>query len=103
VRNVETPKFPRQLIRQLENPELPLTRLGAVRALREYLSMVEDDAIRLARARGATTRDIGSALGMTRQGVSYRLKALADQTAEAAGPDIVALPDLEVTEPEPEG
>ena len=91
-------EFPRHLIRKLDNPELPLTRLEAVRALREYLALVEEDAIHLARARGASTQDIGTALGMTRQGISYRLKAPRSQADEPAGPDVVTIRDLEVTE-----
>ena len=86
----------RGLIPQLENPDQPLRRLEAVRIMRRYLALVEEDAIPDARAHGASTMDIGRALGMTRQGVSYRLKSIAERRVGAApGADILKIPDLE--------
>jgi hypothetical protein len=95
-------EFPRRLIAQLEDMDQPLGCLEAVRAVQQYLALVEEDAIRLARARGASIQEIGRALGMTRQGVSYRLKGIRErhdvdaETARESG--ILQIPDLEPTD-----
>jgi biotin operon repressor len=60
---------------------------------------VEEDAMSRARDQGASTNDIGRALGMTRQGVAYRLKNLREQSgAEVGRPEIIRIPQLEESE-----
>lgn len=71
--------FPRRLIRNLENLNLPLMALAAVRDLRGYLDEVEGDALLRARDLGASAEDIAQALGITRQGTYYKLRNLGDR------------------------
>jgi hypothetical protein len=69
----------RALLRKLENAEaFPLVALQALRELRADLDRVEAQTLLRARELGASLEDIAEALEITRQGVSYRLKALAD-------------------------
>jgi len=100
-RQMKSREFPRRLIAQLEDLEHPLACLEAVRAVRQYLALVEEDAIRLARGTGASVQEIGRALGMTRQGVSYRLKGIRerhDVEPDAREPEVLRIPDLEPTD-----
>ena len=67
----------RALLRKLENVDaFPLIALQALPGLRADLDEVEAHAILRARDLGASLEDIAEALQITRQGVSYKLKAL---------------------------
>jgi hypothetical protein len=84
-------KFPHRLIRHLETPDLPLQTLQAIRRLRRYLEELEAACIVKARELGASTADIGEALGITRQAVYNRLHNLerrAQQDPEFVIPDL---------------
>jgi hypothetical protein len=68
----------RALLRKLENVEaFPLIALQALPELRADLDSVEAEALLRARELGASLEDIADALAITRQGVAYKLKALA--------------------------
>jgi hypothetical protein len=68
----------RTLLRKLENVEaFPLIALQALPELRADLDAVEAEALLRARELGASLEDIAEALAITRQGVAYKLKALA--------------------------
>jgi hypothetical protein len=69
-------RFPRQTIRKIENMNFPLIALEAMRELCEYLDEAEAEALGKARDLGASAEDIATALGITRQGAYYKLKAL---------------------------
>ena len=84
-------KFPYRLIRHLETPDLPLQTLQAIRRLRRYLEELEAACVVKARELGASTADIGEALGITRQAVYNRLHNL-ERRAEH-DPEFV-IPDL---------
>ena len=90
-------KFPRRLIRKLETPDLPLEALESIRRLRRYLDELEAACILKARQLGASSADIGEALGITRQAVYNRLHH-AEQLSET-DPDF-AIPNLRAEEPE---
>ena len=69
----------RDLVRKLENVEaFPLIALQALRELRIDLDGVEAEAILRARELGASLEDIADAMEITRQGVSYKLKAIGE-------------------------
>ena len=94
-------KFPRRLIRHLETPDLPLEALQSIRRLRRYLDELEAACILKARQLGASSADIGEALGITRQAVYNRLHALerrAESDPEFLIPDLDTedIPDLQV-------
>ena len=91
---MEEGKFPRHLIRKIENLNFPLVALQSVRDLRRYLDRVEVDRLRRARELGASAEDIADALGITRQGAYYKLKQLSNEVKPAN--------DISVTLPEPE-
>ena len=93
----------RALVRKLENADaFPLIALQALRQLRADLDLVEAEALLRARELGASLEDIAEALGITRQGVSYKLKALADTERDdepaTAGDEII-----DVREPDTRG
>jgi hypothetical protein len=68
----------RTLLRKLENEEaFPLIALQALPELRADIDAVEAEALLRARELGASLEDIAEALAITRQGVAYKLKALA--------------------------
>ena len=68
----------RALLRKLENVEaFPMIALQALPELRADLDAVEAEALLRARELGASLEDIAEALEITRQGVAYKLKALA--------------------------
>jgi DNA-directed RNA polymerase specialized sigma24 family protein len=65
----------RSTLRKLENAEaFPLIALQAAREVRTELDELEAEAILRARELGASLEDIADAMGITRQGVAYRLK-----------------------------
>jgi hypothetical protein len=82
----------RHLIRKLENVDaFPLITLQAIHELRSECDELEAVAIARARELGASLEDIGEALQITRQGVAYKVKMLAERPA----PDVVDLRDAE--------
>ena len=73
----------RGVLRKLENAHaFPLIALQAVQEVRRELDELEATAILRARELGASLEDIADAMGITRQGVSYRLKQLAAHAGE---------------------
>jgi hypothetical protein len=76
IRVMQAEEFPRDLIRKTQSDNLPLVALHAIRDVRGYLERREAEAIVTARKLGASADDIAEALGMTRQGVYYKLRAL---------------------------
>ena len=76
VRHVQYPRFPRHLLRRLEDTAFPLVSLQAVREARAYLDEVERQSILKAREMGASAGDIAVQLGITRQGAHLKLKRL---------------------------
>lgn len=85
--------FPRHVIRKLENENFPLVALGALAELRKYLDEVEDRAILKALELGAGAEDLADALGITRQGAYYKIKALEKRTNGEPG-EVVEMPEL---------
>ena len=97
----------RALLRKLENVEaFPLIALQALPELRADLDAVEAEALLRARELGASLEDIAEALVITRQGVAYKLKALAgnghDDDEEGGAEEIVDVRELHTTAPEDE-
>ncbi len=116
----------RALLRKLENVEaFPLIALQALPELRADLDAVEAEALLRARELGASLEDIAEALAITRQGVAYKLKALAgnvddhEDAEEAAEAEVIEISDeaeddeptvadeaedevVDITEPEPQ-
>ena len=114
----------RALLRKLENVEaFPLIALQALPELRADLDAVEAEALLRARELGASLEDIAEALAITRQGVAYKLKALAENgddhedAEEAAEAEVIEISDeadeaevadeaedevVDITEPEPQ-
>jgi predicted DNA-binding protein (UPF0251 family) len=85
----------RSALRKLENAHaFPLIALQAIREVRAEVDELEAVAILRARELGASLEDIADAMGITRQGVSYRLKHLGDNHGNE---DLV---DLSVEEPD---
>lgn len=85
--------FPRHVVRKLENENFPLVALGALAELRHYLDEVEDEAILKALELGAGAEDLADALGITRQGAYYKIKALQKRhSGEERG--VVEVPEL---------
>ena len=67
----------RSMLRKLENAEaFPLIALQAAREVQAELDELEAQSILRARELGASLEDIADAMGITRQGVAYRLKQL---------------------------
>jgi hypothetical protein len=69
----------RATLRKLEHEHahaFPLIALQAIHEVRADLEQVEGESILRARELGASLEDIAEAMGLTRQGVSYRLKHL---------------------------
>jgi predicted DNA binding protein len=86
----------RSTLRKLENAHaFPLIALQSTRELRAELDEIEEAAILRARELGASLEDIAEAMGITRQGVSYRLKHLGGD-----GHDQEDVVDLSAEEPE---
>jgi hypothetical protein len=68
-------RFPRQSVRKLEKCDVfPLVALEGVGELRRFLDEIEAESIVRAKALGATSEDIASHMGITRQGAHYKLK-----------------------------
>jgi hypothetical protein len=64
----------RSLIRRAETTELSLVSLEAIAEIRRHLNVLEVEAIRSAREKGATVDDIAEAMGLTPQAIYYRLR-----------------------------
>jgi hypothetical protein len=97
------PNVPKDLLRRAENENVPLIGLSALRELRKALDEVESAAIMRAREMGASTTDIGEALGLTRQAAYYRIRHILERrAAEQAEDALVVLPEtVTPTEPRP--
>ncbi|HEX6579916.1 MAG TPA: hypothetical protein VF195_03490 [Actinomycetota bacterium] len=92
----------RALLRRLEHANaFPLVALQALRELRTDLDAVEAEAMLRARELGASLEDIGDALHITRQGVSYKLKSLAGTGHDDDGPAEDEI--IDVREPDTRG
>ena len=100
LRLVAYPTIPRDLLKRAENDNFPLIGLAAVRELRKAFDELEAAAILRAREMGASTTDIGEALGLTRQAAYYRLRHLLEQRDDAAESDDVTVV-LDDEEPAP--
>jgi hypothetical protein len=99
--------FPKAAMRKVEKRgAFPLAALAGITEL--YLNAVETETIIRARALEANAEDIADALGITRQGVYYKLKALCGEKGATANPSesqaevstpasasVIVLPDLE--------
>jgi hypothetical protein len=98
---VAYPTLPRDLIRRAENENFPLIGLGALRELRRKLDELESAAIMRAREMGASSSDIGDALGLTRQAAYYRIRQILERRGQQKEHDaLVVLPEVESpTEP----
>ena len=69
--------LPKDAVRKVENRSVfPLIALIGVAEVRSFLHEAETEAILKAREMGAGVGDIADALGLTRQAIYYRLKAL---------------------------
>ena len=69
----------RNTLRKLEREHaqaFPLIALQAIHEIKTDLDEIEAGSILRARELGASLEDIAEAMGITRQGVSYRLKQL---------------------------
>jgi predicted transcriptional regulator len=64
----------RSLIRRAQTTELSLVSLEAIAEIRRHLNVLEVEAIRSAREKGATVDDIAEAMGLTPQAIYYRLR-----------------------------
>lgn len=91
------PTLPRDLIRRAENENFPLVGLGALRELRRHLGELESAAIMRARAMGASSTDIGEALGVTRQAAYYRIRQILERTGQKPEEDLVVVPETDTT------
>jgi len=69
-------RFPRGLSGRIEQDDLPIQGLEAIRQLRSYLDDRELCMVLRARELGATTTQIADALGLTRQAMHNRLRAI---------------------------
>jgi hypothetical protein len=87
-------KVPRDLLRKVENESFPLVGLRSLTQVRARLAEIEGSLIRRAREMGASSSDIGDALGITRQAAHQRLKNLGP-----AGDDVVVIPESEPKKP----
>jgi DNA-directed RNA polymerase specialized sigma24 family protein len=71
--------IPRSALRKLENAHaFPLIALQAIREVRTGVDEIESKAILRARELGASLEEIAEAMGITRQGVAYRIKQITN-------------------------
>lgn len=75
-----------RLLRPEKAEAFPLGALQAIRTIRAYLEELEALSIERSLELGASAEDIADALGISRQGVYYKLRRLAVQ-AERIGPE----------------
>jgi predicted transcriptional regulator len=91
----------RSAIRRIESADaFPLVALQALRELRDDLEQRENDAILRARELGASLEDIAESMGITRQGVAYRIKAM-NGNGDHDTPDVVDITDEAAEQAEP--
>ena len=64
----------RSLIRRAETTELSLVSLEAIAEIRRHLDVLEVEAMKSAREKGATVDDIAEAMGLTPQAIYHRLR-----------------------------
>ena len=88
-------RTPRSLVHKLETSKYPLEELQAIHGLREYLDRCEKDSLLKARRLGCSVSNIAEALGVTRQSVYNKLRALPQPRHGVDLDDTVVLPDLE--------
>jgi hypothetical protein len=93
------PTLPRDVIRRAENESFPLIGLAALRQLRAALDELETAAIMRAREMGASSTDVGEALGVTRQAAYYRIRHILERRAEETSSEVVIVPEPETTPP----
>jgi CRP-like cAMP-binding protein len=89
----------RSTLRKLEREHaqaFPLIALQAIHEVRADLEQIEAESILRARELGASLEDIAEAMGITRQGVAYRLKHL---NGNGEHEDVVDLSSEEEKEP----
>ena len=72
----------------LDAADGPISRLDAVRRLREAAEELEAAQVEAARKAGATWNEIGACYGLTKQGAQQRFRAARDQArANTAAPE----------------
>jgi CRP-like cAMP-binding protein len=96
---VAYPTLPRDLIRRAENENFPLIGLAALRELRKRLDELEAAAMLRAREMGASTSDMGEALGLTRQAAYYRIRHLLERREGSNDEVTLVLRDEEPASP----
>jgi transcriptional regulator with PAS, ATPase and Fis domain len=78
------PFSPQRAARRIEPEKLeahPLMALQSIRELRDYLREAEIRAIERSLELGAEKEEIAETLGVTRQGVDYKLKSRSAEVA----------------------
>lgn len=70
-------------IRPDKTEAFPLGALQGIRLLRGYLEELEPRCIERSVELGASVEDVADALGITRQGVYYKLRRIAEQGGSA--------------------
>ena len=94
----------RSLIRRAETTELSLVSLEAIAEIRRHLDVLEVEAMRSAREKGATVDDIAEAMGLTPQAIYHRLRHGGQVTRRGRPKSVVAQPADDVIPPaEPTG
>ena len=68
--------IPPRLVKRAENEELPLLGLRAIGELRSLLDELESAHILSARDKGASWADIAASVGITRQALQQRMRAI---------------------------
>ena len=87
--------FPRHVVRRFDNLNFPLALLEGVHELRTYLDEVETEAVSKAIELGAGAPEIAEALGLSRQGAYYKIRAIQKRLQMIEDEDVVVLPDSE--------
>jgi hypothetical protein len=93
------PTLPRDLIKRAENENFPLIGLAALKELRKAFDELESAAILRAREMGASSTDIGEALGLTRQAAYYRIRQLLERRETGRHDEVVVLPETQQADP----
>lgn len=69
-------------IRPEKADAFPLMALQGIRVLRGYLEELEPRCIERSLDLGASVEDVADALGITKQGVYYKIRRIAEQSGE---------------------
>jgi transcriptional regulator with PAS, ATPase and Fis domain len=80
-------------IRPDKTDAFPLGALNGIRVLRGYLEELEPRCIERSLELGASVEDVADALGITKQGVYYKIRRIAEQgdaTLDAEGDEAVS-------------